>query len=54
VIDHDRELHEKLQRLESIEAYLAQHDKTVRRALMGIAAIGLILLVLVGYVINRL
>jgi hypothetical protein len=51
VTDYDRELREKMQ---SIEAHLAQHDKRVRRSLMGLTAIGILLLVFVGYAITRL
>jgi hypothetical protein len=51
VTDYDRELREKMQ---SIEAHMAQHNKIVRRGLMGLTAIGVLLLVLVGYALTRL
>lgn len=50
----DREADEKLRKLESIEAQLAQHNKAVRRGLKGLTAIGILLLALVGYAITRL
>jgi hypothetical protein len=51
---YDRELSAKLQKLEGIDARLAQHEKTARFGLMWLSAIGIVLLALLGYVISRL
>jgi hypothetical protein len=51
---YDRELSAKSQKLESIKARLAQHEKTARLGLMWLSAIGDALLALLGYGITRL
>jgi Trk-type K+ transport system membrane component len=54
VSNYDRELQHKLRTLESIEAHLRQHDKTVRRGLIWLSALGIMVLALLVYVITRL
>jgi hypothetical protein len=51
---YDRERSAKSQKLESINARLAQHEKTARLGLMWLSAIGVALLALLGYGITRL
>ncbi len=43
---YDRELHEKLQKLDRIEAQLAQHRKATRSGLMWLSIVGIVVLVL--------
>lgn len=50
----DREVREKLQKLESIEARLVQHEKTARLGLIWLTVLPLAVLVLVGYHVIRL
>jgi hypothetical protein len=50
---YDRELHEKLQKLESIDVRLAQHDKITRLGLVSILALGTLVLALLTYLIVR-
>jgi hypothetical protein len=52
--DYDREVREKLQKLESIEARLTQHAKTTRLGLIWLIVLALTLLVLLGYQIAHL
>jgi len=52
--DLDREVREKLQKLESIEARLTQHEKTTRLGLMWLTILACAVLILVGYHIIRL
>lgn len=51
---HDLATHVKLQRLESIEARLARHQKATQLSLMVLSAIGLVALALLGYIVTRL
>lgn len=51
---YNRDLDEKLKKLESIDARLAQHERTARLGLIGLSALGGALLALLGYVITRL
>jgi hypothetical protein len=52
--DYDREVREKLQKLESIEARLTQHAKTTHLGLIWLTVLALTLLVLLGYQIVHL
>jgi fatty acid desaturase len=52
--DLDREVREKLQKLESIEARLTQHEKTTRLGLIWLTVLAFAVLVLFGYHIIRL
>jgi hypothetical protein len=52
--DYDREVQEKLQQLESIEARLMQHAKTTRLGMIWLTVLALTLLVLLGYQIVHL
>jgi hypothetical protein len=52
VYDHD--LSEKLQKLESIEARLAQHAKTTQLGIIWLTVLALVVLALLGYHIVRL
>ena len=52
--DYDREVQEKLQQLESIEAWLTQHAKSTRLGLIWLTVLALTLLVLLGYQIVHL
>jgi hypothetical protein len=51
---YDRELRDKLQKIESIEARLAQYHKTTHFGLIWLSAIGIVLLALIVYIITRL
>ena len=51
---YDRELLEKLQRLESIEARLIQHEKKARFGLMWLSLLGATLLVVLLYHVTSL
>jgi len=51
---HDPKLHEPPAKLEALEARLAAHEKTTRRGLMWLSAIGLMALALPGYVAAHL
>jgi len=51
---YDQELREKLQRLDGIEAQLAQHARTTRLGLISLAGFALVVLALLGYHIARL
>jgi hypothetical protein len=50
----DHEMLEKLQKLESIEARLVQHEKTVRLGLIWLTVLAFAVLVLVGSHVIRL
>ena len=50
----DPETREKLQRLTSIEARLAQHEKTTRLGIMWLTVLALPALVLLAYHVIRL
>ncbi|WP_262296550.1 hypothetical protein [Microvirga sesbaniae] len=52
--DLDREVREKLQRLESIEARLTHHEKTTRLGLIWLTVLAFAVLVLLGYYIIHL
>lgn len=52
--DYDNEVREKLQKLESIEARLSQHEKTTRVGLIWLTALALAALALLGYQIVHL
>jgi hypothetical protein len=54
VSHYDRELQDKLRKLESIEAHLRQHDRTVRRGLIWLSVLGITVLALLIDVITRL
>ena len=49
----DRETNGKLQRLESIDARLQHHERTVRFGLMWLSVIGVTTLGLMVYLITR-
>jgi hypothetical protein len=51
---YDRELQEKLQKLESIDARLAQHDKMTRFGLIWLTVLAALVLAGLGYAISRL
>jgi hypothetical protein len=51
---YERELLEKVQRLESIDALLAQHDKATRLGLLWLTALAALVLGGLGYAISRL
>ena len=52
--DVDREMREKLQKLESLEARLSQHEKTTRVGLIWLTILAFAVLFLFGYYIIRL
>jgi hypothetical protein len=51
---YNREPRETLQKLESLEARLAQHHKTTNLALMWLSALGTVILALMVYIMTRL
>ena len=51
---YERETHAKLQKLESIDARLAQHEKMARFGMMWLSTIGITALALMVYIITRL
>jgi hypothetical protein len=51
---YDRELREKPQQMESIEARLARYHKTTHFGLIWLSALGIVLLALMVYIITRL
>lgn len=54
VSHYDRERQDKLRTLESIEAPLRQHDRTVRRGLIWLSVLGITVLALLVDVITPL
>lgn len=51
VSDEDRELRERLRRLESINAQMARSERVARLGLMLVCAVGVVALAVMGYVI---
>jgi hypothetical protein len=51
---YDRELSAKMQKLESIEARLAQHEKTTRYSVIWLTALASVILAMLTYHLVRL
>ena len=51
---YDRELSAKLQKLESIEARLAQHEKSTRYSMIWLTALASVILAMLAYHVVRL